>query len=323
MNGKTMVLTPELDLNAVTIDVSLAQQVPYALSRYYLALPLGRDSDSVSVAMAYPENVKARQVLSRLLHARVVPVFSPANLLLPLLERIYCPENEKGGTILAWCGESEWETAVLTAASHLSETLHVSADVYSSVDLDLNEVFRLTTTGHYELVVMPAPAPPMLSIVLNRAATSLFFIRGEEQPAIRQILVVMRGFASDEQALDWLTPFACQQQAAITLMPLVNGSGCHWQPYHPQDSPAGQHLERCLQRLRDEGAAVNLKYRFGNAIEQVVNEVRGDAYDLLVLAAEAEGSFVAEVITAVNQHNVHRHRAIFILKPPVWPQQAV
>lgn len=317
-----MVPTLQLDLNSVTIDVPLAQRVPYALSRYYLALPLGQEDDSVSVAMAYPENAKARQTLSRLLEARVVPVFTPAERLLPVLDRIYCPENRENPPILAWYHQSEWETAITAAAAMLSDTHHVSANSYSSNELSLDEVLSLAATDEYEMVVMPSPAPSMLPTILNQAATPLFFVRGQ-QPSIRRILVVMRGFASDERALDWLIPFARQQQAALTLMPLVNSSGSHWHPYHRQDSPAGQHLERCLQRLQTRGITVNLKYRSGNAIEQVVDEVCGDTYDLLAMAAEAEGDFVSQVITAVDQHNVHRNRAIFVLRPPLRYQQAI
>lgn len=317
-----MVPTLQIDLNSVTIDAPLAQRVPYALSRYYLALPLGQDSGSVSVAMAYPENVKARQVLSCLLQAQVVPVFTPAERLLPVLERIYGPENQEHHAILAWYEQPEWETAVTAAAAMLSDTHHVSANSYSSNELSLDEVLSLAATDEYEMVVMPSPAPSMLPTILNQAATPLFFVRGQ-QPSIRRILVVMRGFASDERALDWLTPFAWQQQAAITLMPLVNGSGLHWHPYHRQGSSAGQHLERCLQRLQTRGITVNLKYRSGNAIEQMVDEVSGDGYDLLVLAAEAEGSFVGEVMMAVDQYKAHCNRAIFVLKPPGRRPQAI
>lgn len=314
-----MAPTLQLDLNSVTIDVPLAQRVPYALSRYYLALPLGQDSGSVSVAMAYPENVKARQVLSCLLQAQVVPVFTPAERLLPVLERIYCPENQEHHAILAWYEQPEWATPVTTAVALLSDTRHISATTYSSDEMSLDEVLSLTTTSRYELVVLPAPAPTRLSTILNRAAIPLFFVRGE-QPTIRRVLVVMRGFASDERALDWLKPFAWQQQATLTLMPLVNDSGSQWHPYHHHDSPAGQQLERCLQRLQSEGINVNLKYRFGNAVEQVVDEVSGDNYDLLVLAAEAEGTFVGEVMMAVDQHKAHCNRPIFVLKPPIGQQ---
>lgn len=310
-----MAPTLQLDLNSINIDVSLAQRVSYALSRYYLALPLGQDNGSVSVAMAYPENVKARQVLSRLLEAKVVPVYIPAELLLPVLERIYCPENQEHHAILVWYGQPEWETSVATTATLLSAILHAPTTTRSSTELSLDEVLSLAATDQYELVVMPLPGHSMLSTVLNRTATPLFFVRGQ-QPTIRRILVVMRGFASDERVLNWLVPFTCQQQAAFTLMPLINGSSLDLHQYHRHDSPAGHHLERCLQRLQAESASVTLKYRFGDAIQQVVDEVSGDAYDLLVLAAEAEGDFVRQVMTAVDQHNVHRNRPIFVLKPP-------
>ena len=81
-----------VNLNAVDIDFPLARRVPYALSRYYLALALGQENGLVSLAMAYPENIKARQVLSNLLQADVVPVFTPAEQLLPVLEHVYCPQ---------------------------------------------------------------------------------------------------------------------------------------------------------------------------------------------------------------------------------------
>lgn len=310
-----MVPTFQLDLNSVTIDVSLAQRVPYALSRYYLALPLGQDNGSVSVAMAYPQNVKAREVLSRILQAKVVPVFTSAELLLPALERVYHPEDRECHTILAWYEQPEAATAVTRTAHLLSNLLQAPAATYSSADLSLEEVLNLATTGEYELVVMSWPGYEILSTVLNKTATPLFFVRGQ-QPSMRHILVIMRSFASDEWALDWLVPFVRRQQAAITLMPLVNSNGLYLHPYPSQDSPAGQHLERCLQRLQNKGISVNLKYRFGNAVQRIVDEVTGDAYDLLVLAAEAEGDFVSRVITAVDQHNARHNLSIFVLKPP-------
>lgn len=312
-----MVPTLQLDLNAVTIDVPLAQRVPYALSRYYLALPLGQDSGSVSVAMAYPENAKARQVLSRLLEARIVPVFTPAEMLLPVLERIYQPENQGHHTILAWPEQPEWKTAVATAAAMLSHTLHAPVTTCSSKDLSLDQVLSLGGADQYELVVMPSPAPAMLATILNHATTPLFFVRGE-QPTIRRILLVMRGFASDERALDWLTPFAWSPQATITLLPLSNGSGVGFSPYLHQESSAGQHLDRCLRHLHADGITVNLKFRQGNPIHQVVDEIASstDTYDLLAIAAEDAGDFVHQVISAVDQSGVFSDQPVFVLKPP-------
>jgi hypothetical protein len=311
----------QLDLNSITIDVQLARRVPYTLSRYYMALPLGQDNGYVSVAMAFPDNVKARQILSRLLRAEVVPVFTPEESILSVLEHIHCPEDRGSHSILAWYDQPQWETAVMAATTMLSDMLQARATTSSFPEVSLDEALALAATGQYELVVLPLPANPALSTVLSQGTTPLFFVRGERQ-AMRHILVVMRGFASDEQALDWLIPFAWQHQPTVTLMPLTNGTDLNLSQYHHRKSLAGQHLDRCLRRLHDEGMRVDLKFRQGNAIQQVVEEVRGNAYDLLAIAAEAEGSFVSQVISAVDRHHAHRNRPIFVLKPPELPGTA-
>jgi hypothetical protein len=239
----------KLDLNAITLNPHLARQVPYALSRYYLALPIGRENGSVSVAMAYPDNKKARRILEHLLQAKVVPLLAPAQSIQQALECIHCPEQPQ-----------------------------------------------------------------------NHAITPIFLARGEHL-SMKRILMVMRGFASDEQVLDWLTPFAWSQQAAVTLMPLSNSATLHLNEYLYQDSPPRQHLERCLHLLEREGVPVNLKFRQGDAVQQVVEETIHSTYDLLVMTAEAEGSFVNEVITAVDQHHAHIGRPIVVLKPPELPRQ--
>ena len=55
-------------------------------------------------------------------------------------------------------------------------------------------------------------------------------------------------------------------------------------------------------------------------MQQIVAETIQNTYDLLVMTAEAEGRFVNQVITAVDQHHAHTGRSIFVLKPPELPQ---
>lgn len=311
----------QLDLDVIPIDPQLTQQVSHALLRYYMALPIGQENGRVTVAMAYPDNIRAQQTLARLLHAEVVPVFVPAELLQSALQRIYCPEQSEEHHILAWYNQQQWQTAVTETTTMLSKAFRTQSTILTAPELAAADALALSAVGRYELGVCPLPDRQTLPTVLKTAKTSLFFVRGELLP-IRRILVVMRGFASDERALDWLMPFAYEQQVEVTLMPLMNGLSLELHQYHRPNSPAAQHLSRCLHRLQAEGIVVGLKYRHGNAVQQVVEEVSGDTYDLLVLAAEAEGDFVSQVITAVDEHNVHRHRSIFVLKPPVRDQQA-
>jgi hypothetical protein len=317
--GKTMTHYLKLDLNSITIDPQLARQVPYALSRYYLALPLGRENGAVSVAMAYPENKKARQILGHLLQAKVVPLLASGQSIQQILERVHCPEQQVDHSILAWCGQPEWETAVTTAASALGHTFHTKVTALTAPESDLRRTLSQAAGGTYELSVCPLPDSKQLLSILDQSVTPLFFVRGAHHP-IRRILVVLRGFASDERALDWLTPLVSGQKAAVTLLPLANGHILDLNHYLHQDSSHRKHLERCLRRLEKEDAAVNLKFRQGDAVAQVVEETAGNDYDLLAIAAEADGSFVNQVITAVDQHHAHNGRPIFVLKPPEIPK---
>lgn len=309
--------TFQVNLNTVNIDFPLAQRVPYALSRYYLALALGQENGSVSVAMAYPENLKARQVLSGLLHASVVPVFTPAEQLLPVLEHVYCPKRGEKQSILAWYDGAEWETAVSHTAALLSQTLLAPITAYGAPEFSLEHILALTVTGQHELLVMPVPGHKQLPKVLNQTAKPLFFVQGP-LTNLQRILVVMRGFASDERALDWLTPFAWQEGTAVTLLPLTNGSGPGLGQYLHRESPSGQHLDRCLRRLHAEGVTLQLKFRQGSPVQQVVEELTSSAspYDLLAIAAEGAGDFVYQVMTAVDDQKAHAGRPIFVLKPP-------
>ena len=310
----------KLDLNSITINPQLARQVPYALSHYYLALPLGRENGAVSVAMAYPGNEKARRILGHLLHAKIVPLLAPAQSIQQVLERIHCPDQQPDHSVLAWYGQPEWETAVTAAALALGNTFHTKVTTLPASELSLDETLSLAAAGHYELGIYPLPDSRQLSTFLGQSGTSLFFVRGEHH-AIQRILVVMRGFASDECALDWLTPLASGQKATVTLLPLANGHVLDLNHYLCQNSPHGQHLGRCLQHLEREGVPVNLKFRQGDIIQQVVEETTGNNYDLLAITAEAEGSFVNQVITAVDQHHTHAGHPIFVLKPPELPNQ--
>lgn len=317
-------MTPylHLDLDAIPIDPLVARRVPYALSRYYLALPLSQENGRVSVAMTYPDNTKARQILAHLLQAEVVPVFVPVEALRAALERVHRCEQPYARPILAWYGRPEWETAVNVAAARLGDRPCTQVVTLTAQEAGLAQALALTAGGEYELAVCPLPPAPALPAVLSQTAVPLFFVRGPWQP-IRRILVVIRGFASDERALDWLAPFAGRRQATVTLMPLLSGAGLDLHQYHHPDSLAGQHLARCLYRLRTEGVAANLKFRQGRLVQQVVNEVAEDGYELLVIAAEAEGDFVSQVITAVDQHHAHDGRPIFVLKPPELPRADV
>ncbi len=312
----------ELDINSIVVDAPLARQLPFALAAYYLALPLGRENGRVSVAMAYPDNQQARRILSDLLHAEIVPLRATVPAIWQALSTVYEAEPPHGRGILAWCGAesaAKWGTAVGQAAQTLAQCWPAPVTTLSDPTISLGTALTLTASGHYQLGIYPPLQDHELALALAQAQNHLFFVRDSQSSPLsfQHILVIMRGFASDERTLEWLIPLASHQQAKLTLMPLMSGKAMDFAHYHQPDSAAGQHLARCLQPLYRAGVSVDLKFRQGDIRQQVIEEVRGDTYDLLAITAEAEGTFVHQIITAVDEQAVHHGRAIFVLKPPL------
>lgn len=310
-----------LDLNAVTIDAELAHQLPYALSNYYLALPLARENGRVSVAMAYPENQAARQSLGRLLQADIVPVQASVDAIRSALTNLYQPEQQQVDKLFVWHDQSPLATSVMDTARTLNKTLHAQMHALVAPQTHLSVALTLAAAEKDTLVVLHMPETISLSTILSRAATPLFLVRDDYQP-IHRILVALRGFASDEYALRSIVRFAWPLHTTVTLMPLVYEPVLNLSHFQRQGDPFSQHLERCLHHLHENGMRVDLKFRQGDPIRQVIAEVSTEPYDLLVIAAEARGAFVGQMIMAMNQCSVYMDRPIFIVKPPYPSSQS-
>src|SRR5262245_40483904 len=99
-------MTPFLDLRHIAIDPILAQHLPLGLARYYEALPVAREGDSVTVAMSHPENVTALAVLTQLFHADIVPIRTDGAAVRSALQQLYAREPVEPHGLLAWLPEA-------------------------------------------------------------------------------------------------------------------------------------------------------------------------------------------------------------------------
>ena len=309
-----MTLRFNLDPNHISIDDSLAHSVPPALAAYYLALPLACEDGRATVVMAHPENAAAIRTLSRLLKAEIVPLHSSAEAIQTVLARLYPSTMPAAPKILAWSAAPEWETAVITAADAFSQVLEAPVTQLVAAQ-PLENVLTTAQEDGYGLIVLHLPEPMALTAVMRQSATPLLLVRGEHSP-LRRILVALRGFASDSQTLSWMEPFALLPGEHVTILPLTGGPLTKSTPSHPADLATSEHLEQCLRQLQKSGIQANLKFRQGQPVQQITDELAQGQYDLLVVAAEAEGDFVTRLITAVETHGLHAQRPIFILKPP-------
>lgn len=303
----------DINLDQIPVDADLIRRVPYGLATYYLALPLARENGRVSVVMAHPENQAAVHVLHRLLQAEIVPLKGAVGAIQSALSRLYPAPQPVHQRVLAWSDDPTWETAVSTTATLFGQALTTPLEILPTGSSGADQLRAQAQTGCYSLAVLHMTPP--LNDMLGRSATPLLLVRGPYQP-VRRILLAMRGYTSDDRVLDWIVPLAQQQQTSLILMPLVDSHALDIRKYIRPDNPAGQHLQLCVHHLQQAGVETTLKLRQGPPIHQVVEELAQESYDLLVIAAEARGDFVRQILDALSAQQVHVGRPIFILRPP-------
>jgi hypothetical protein len=299
---------PLLDVGEVTPDPELLQKIPHALALYYMALPIAGEDGMVSIAMAHPENVTALGVLSKLLGRPLVAVRGVSDAIraalfeMPAAPRVaetpifglstHPRSTESQAAVVAWM---ERLGAALDARTRLVEISAGLSDVHLSI----------LAEGHPRLIVLDSTSEPLRSTVLRKATAPIFLVRGQGDTETQtrkvvplcRVLVALRGFSSDEQALAWATTLAAEPDATVTVLPLTGTRVL------------------ALQKLADDKLRSCVKVRQGTPVTQILEEAAAGDYDLIVLAAEGEGVFAGQVLAELERSEVHTGRPVLILKP--------
>jgi nucleotide-binding universal stress UspA family protein len=308
-----MPLRPLLDLNYVTIDPALIERIPHMIALYYLALPLACEEHQVSVAMAHPENQLALARLQEMLEMDVVPVRGAPEAIRTVLQRCQPKESLPAPKILVWSRQPVLSHEMAGWASFFGSNNPPHVSILTAPDADLETVLTTVRKDRYSLTVVQRPESNTQEL-LSRSATPVVLMRDEIRP-LRRILVVMRGFSSDEYVLDWIAPLIRQTGAAVTLMPLVDPTYGHLHQMLNGKGLLWEHVEGCLRRFGLNGLYPHLKLREGKLIQQIVVEVEEGNYDLLVIPAEGYGEFVTSVLAEVNQGSHGAQCPVLVMKP--------
>ena len=313
-------MTLYLDLGAFANDADrdLLLQVPRRVAAYYLALPLAREEGRVTVVTAYPENVAALKVLERLLDARIVPVASSEVALREAIARIYPASVPAAGALLVWADDPAQSEAVITTARAFGRALGRAIHILDSAT-PFAEVIAAAKRQEFSLLVTSVTDEARRRRLVRQSPTSLLLVRGEHI-AIDSVLVALRGYGSDREALDRVLPLISHNGADTTVLPLVAAASSRLDDMLAEDSPVRQHLQAFLRELDHANVDVAVRLRQGDPASQVTGELsQGGPYGLLVIAAEAEGDFVWHVLSRIEREAAWPGRPILIVKPPVNP----
>jgi nucleotide-binding universal stress UspA family protein len=318
-----MVHRPYVSLKSISTDRTLVCQLPRGLAYYYLALPLAADEDGISVAMAHPEDRTALGVLESVLGQRIVPVQGDADELRAALDTTWedSPVFDSPG-ILFW-GKSG-------TRPHLGDLMAtILASPITWLDADQNNLataLEVARAGRYRLTVVEAGGVDhQLSCLLRESATPIL-IAPDEPMTLRRILLVLRGHSPDESALEWIIPLARATSATVTLLAVAPPFPL---PFHTRetrmlqglpvllspDSMVGEHIFECAKKLNEAGLRGTLRLRQGHPDCQIADEIAQEDYDLIVIAAEANGLFVQRVLQEVESRPLPRSHHVLVIKP--------
>jgi hypothetical protein len=310
-----MALQFDLSSFANNADRELLKRIPRRVASYYLALPLASEGGRVTVVTAYPENTAALHVLERLLNAEIVPVTSSELALQEAIAGIYAESAPTAQSILAWTDDPAWYEAVVLTAQDFGRTLDHGVHILDSA-LSIGDVIAAAGRQDAALLVTHVSNPASLSRLVHQSATALLLVRGEYAP-IGQLLITLRGYGSDHQALERVLPIIVRENALATVLPLTRSTSSHLNELLAGDSPARQHLQAFLHELDRQDIQVTVRLRPGEPVSQIVMELAQGTYGLLVIAAEAEGQFVWQVLSRIDNEQVWPGRPVLIVKPPV------
>jgi nucleotide-binding universal stress UspA family protein len=316
---------PYLSLSRISIDPTLARKLPRRLAYYYLALPLARDDDQLTLIMAHPENQAAIAVLQAVLGERIVPVQGSGEEIKATLNLIWSGETDSAASrILCWGASPERVSQTMAVAEVVAQAFSAQTTYLDASQSSLETVLTVAREGQYSLTVIDAPEGEPLSRVLRQSSTPVLLVRGALLP-LRRILLVLRGHSPDESVLDWVVPLAQVGQAAVTLLTVVplatRGLQHRAQMPHglagylsSEDEP-GKHVMDCARRLTESGIQGQLKLRQGKPEVEIAGEVAQGGYDLVTIAAEAHGDFVQRVLVQIDQLATASQQPVLVIKP--------
>jgi hypothetical protein len=282
---------PSISLDDFVLDEKLVRRLSRQLAYYHLALPIGSDEEGITVAMAQPDNVKARQIVQNALGEPIILTRGQAEQIRRCLDRV-------------------WQTSLSVPWSHIA----VASDdpLLESYARHFVEVFgslRVENGG-------PPPANTLLirpltdSASISLASSTLLVDRFINP--VQRILHLVRLHSPDRVVAASLIPLAAAHSARITLLPDTSLIPYNLAGLMNATTGPGQHLEMLRQQFWLHNVPGDVRLKQGSYLEAIHAELGSKSYDLVAVAADADGEMVAMLTDAIRPYQVP---AMMVIRP--------
>lgn len=294
-----------LEVRNLRIEPHLARRLPASLARRYHAIPVAEENGKITVVMADPDDLGAKKaVISSLgleacmvrgdgvdIDALIEEIWFGNSIVPPPLEllvypppprtaRGYSPSGIEAGEICAY--------AQVLGRLMKARVTEFPTCVQPNPQVLVNEARCLDP----DLVICGMRERGLF----KRLPTSLLVVPSSRLP-IKRMLLLVKGQAREEIALEWILRLAQPSRARVTVLvilppvPLMY-SGLTSMQYKlsellTTETPLGKGLRQVAQKLLEGEIDSTLRLRTGTFEMQIQSELWSTSYDLVVVPADS------------------------------------
>lgn len=326
--------TRSLFLDSVTLNPELARRIPPDLAFRCHTLPVAEADGAITVAMANPNDSKARDAIAAALGTTPCFVQGDQKIIDALLAKVWSDEVGPQRKFLVCVNPSRFEE-VNSFAHGLGSLLHAEIEHLELIEESgffLNTLARKAEEG-YDLIILGPRGQslnkslfsrPISERILRQMPISLLVIRRIRWPLSR-MLILLRGEEADRLTVDWGVCLAQACNAAITILAIVPSVPIMYQGLKrfevglhellSTESKLGKRLRWAAERLVEENLEGTLRLRQGPQEWQSRYELSVGDYDLIIVAADPEDWLHRTVMGGLAYPLLHwTERPVLIVK---------
>lgn len=275
---------PFIDISSIELNLKLARRLPRRIAYYHLAIPVGEDSDGITVALAHPDHPRVIDLLQTYFNKKLIPL---------------CAAPDSIGTRL----DIIWQDIEYR---HTNRFLCLSIqkiipDILHSFGQNLQVEFSSqipTMPEQYDLIVAIDP-DLSTAAALFRLPCSILVLQNLNQIP-ETMLQIMRGYMPDRYIMNWLIPLAQCYGTPVNLLTCTDKkprSALRSSTAELLSASTDQrhHLQYCRSLLANAGIEGQVIIRQGTLKNTVMVELKEHPYSLIAIAAEAHGDFAYQI----------------------------
>ncbi len=298
-----------LEVKGIKADWKVAERLPFDIACQWHALPIAEEHGHITVAMANPEDVKARDIITSVLGMPVYTVQANPDSIDELISKIWTKHAVQAPKIRLWKLSHPESEILYTYAHSVSKLLGGELDQISLCGSNhevYHEAIEQLARDKTDLVICEKPIQKFLDRVFSGSTEAMLLkdcpaavlFAGDHRFPIKKILLVIQGIGCDEAATKWAIRFAERFSTHLVMLPVVvpiplmYGEMQHERHIFDglliSENTTSFAVRKVMHQLVELGIQGTLKIRNEAPEWQIWWEFAEGDYDLVIIGAESE-----------------------------------